>query len=170
MSTIAAISTPNAAGGIGIIRISGDDALEITEKCFRTFSGKKVKDMAGYTAAYGEITENGERIDEAVILVYRAPKSYTGENVTEICCHGGLFIMQKVLRLVLSLGAVPAEAGEFTKRAFLNGKMDLAQAESVMNVISAQGTAALNAAQNTLKGNVSRKIDSIASSLVTAAA
>lgn len=170
MSTIAAISTPNAAGGIGIIRISGDDAFSITEKCFRAFSGKKVKDMAGYTAAYGEIKENNERLDEAVIIVYKAPKSYTGEDVVEICCHGGLFIMQKVLRLVLSLGAVPAEAGEFTKRAFLNGKMDLAQAESVMNVISAQGTAALNAAQNTLKGNVSRKIDSIASSLVTAAA
>lgn len=170
MSTIAAISTPNAAGGIGIIRISGDDAILITERCFRAFSGKKLIDMSGYTAAYGEVFDADGRIDEAVVLVYRAPKSYTGENVTEICCHGGLFIMQKILRVVLSLGASPAEPGEFTKRAFLNGKMDLAQAESVMNVISAQGTAALNAAQNTLKGSVSRKIDDIASSLVTAAA
>lgn len=170
MSTIAAISTPNAAGGIGIIRLSGEDAINITEKCFRPFSGKSVSGMQGYTAAYGEVLDGAETVDEAVVLLYRAPKSYTGENVAEICCHGGLFIMQKVLRIVLSLGAVPAEPGEFTKRAFLNGKMDLAQAESVMNVISAQGSAALNAAQNTLRGNVSRKIDEIASSLVTAAA
>lgn len=170
MSTIAAISTPNAAGGIGIIRLSGENAVTIAEKCFRPFSGKPLSGMKGYTAAYGEVFDREGRIDEGVTLIYRAPKSYTGEDVAEICCHGGLYIMQKVLRTVLSLGADAAGPGEFTKRAFLNGKMDLAQAESVMSVISAQGSAALNAAQNTLKGNVSRKIDEIASSLVTAAA
>lgn len=170
MSTIAAIATPNAAGGIGIIRISGEDAITITEKCFRAYSGKKVSDMQGYTAAYGQIYDGNSPVDEAVIIVYRAPKSYTGENVCEICCHGGLYIMQKVLRLVFTLGAVPAQAGEFTKRAYLNGKMDLTQAESVMSIISATGEAALNAARNTLKGNVSKKIGDICSSLITAAA
>ncbi len=170
MSTIAAIATPNAAGGIGIIRISGEDALAITEKCFTAFSGKRVTDMKGYTASYGQIYDGDSPVDEAVVIVYRAPKSYTGENVCEICCHGGLYIMQKVLRIIFSLGASPAGAGEFTKRAYLNGKMDLAQAESVMNIISASGEAALNAARNTLKGSVSRKIGEICASLISAAA
>ena len=170
MSTIAAISTPNAAGGIGIVRLSGEEAISISEKCFRSYSGKPVREMKGYTAAYGEVFDGEGPIDEAVLLVYRAPKSYTGENVAELCCHGGLFIMQKVLRTVLALGAVPAQAGEFTRRAFVNGKMDLAQAESVMNVIAAQGSAALHAAQSTLKGSVSKKIGEIAASLVGAAA
>ena len=170
MSTIAAIATPNAAGGIGIIRISGDDSISITEKVFRAFSGKKVSAMKGYTASYGQIFENDSPVDDAVIIVYRAPKSYTGEDVCEICCHGGLYIMNKVLRLIFSLGASPASAGEFTKRAFLNGKLDLIQAESVMNIISASGEAALNAARNTLKGNVSKKIGEICSSLITSAA
>lgn len=170
MSTIAAIATPNAAGGIGIIRISGEEALTVADKCFKAYSGQKICEMKGYRASYGQIFEEDSPIDEAVVIVYRAPKSYTGENVCEICCHGGLYIMNKVLRLLFTLGAVPAEPGEFTKRAYLNGKMDLAQAESVMNIISASGDAALNAARNTLKGNVSRKIGEISSALITAAA
>ena len=170
MSTIAAIATPNAAGGIGIIRISGEDAISIADKCFSAISGKKLTEMKGYTAAYGKITEGDSPVDEAVAVIYRAPRSYTGEDVCELCCHGGLFIMNKVLRLIFSLGAVPAAPGEFTKRAFLNGKMDLAQAESVMNVISASGEAALNAARNTLQGNVSKKIGDICSSLISTAA
>lgn len=170
MSTIAAIATPNAAGGIGIIRISGEEALSVTDKCFKAYSGQSILDMKGYRASYGQIFDGDSPVDEAVVIVFRAPKSYTGENVCEICCHGGLFIMNKVLRLLFSLGAKPAQAGEFTKRAYLNGKMDLAQAESVMNIISASGDAALNAARNTLKGNVSKKIGEICSSLITAAA
>ncbi len=170
MSTIAAIATPNAAGGIGIIRISGEEAFLVAEKCFTAFSDKKITEMKGYTAAYGQISEGDSPIDEAVAVVYRAPKSYTGEDVVELCCHGGLFIMNKVLRLVFKLGACPAAPGEFTKRAFLNGKMDLAQAESVMNVISASGEAALNAARNTLRGKVSIKIGEICSSLINSAA
>lgn len=170
MSTIAAIATPNAAGGIGIIRISGEDAINIAEKCFNSFSGKKLTEMKGYTAAYGQISDGDSPVDEAVAVVFRAPKSYTGENVVELCCHGGLFIMNKVLRLVFKLGACPAAPGEFTKRAFLNGKMDLAQAESVMNVISASGEAALNAARNTLQGSISKKIGKICSSLINSAA
>ena len=170
MSTIAAISTPNAAGGIGIVRLSGEDAINIAAKCFRPVSGKDVASMKGYTAAYGTFYDENGELDDGVLLVYRAPHSYTGENTAEICCHGGLFIMQKVLRRVLELGAVSAGAGEFTKRAFLNGKMDLSQAESVMNVISAQGEQALSAARNTLKGNVSKKIGEICASLIDSAA
>ena len=170
MSTIAAIATPNAAGGIGIIRISGEDAFGITDKLFSAYSGKSVLSMKGYSAAYGKITDNGSPVDDAVVIAYKAPKSYTGEDVCEICCHGGLYIMQKVLRMVFSLGASPAGPGEFTKRAFLNGKMDLTQAESVMSIISASGEAALNAARNTLEGNISKNIDEICSSLITAAA
>lgn len=170
MSTIAAISTPNAAGGIGIVRLSGENAIEIAAKCFRPVSGKSVTSMKGYTAAYGTVSDGAEELDDGVLLVYRAPHSYTGENTAELCCHGGLFILQKVLRTVLSLGAEPAGPGEFTKRAYLNGKMDLSQAESVMNVISAQGEQALTAARNTLKGNVSKKINDVTSSLIAAAA
>lgn len=170
MSTIAAISTPNAAGGIGIVRLSGENAISIAAKCFRPLSGKDVNEMKGYTAAYGTVFDGDEELDDGVLLVYRAPHSYTGENTAEISCHGGLFIMQKVLRTVLSLGAQPAGPGEFTKRAYLNGKMDLSQAESVMNVISAQGAQALTAARNTLRGNVSKKINDITASLISAAA
>lgn len=170
MSTIAAISTPNAAGGIGIIRVSGEDAIKTAAGCFKPVSGKKVEDMKGYTACFGHIFAGDTLLDEGVLLIYRAPHSYTGENTAEICCHGGLYIMQKVLRVLFSLGAVAAQPGEFTKRAYLNGKMDLSQAESVMNVISAQGEQALTAAQNTLRGNVSKKIGEICQSLIDSAA
>ena len=170
MSTIAAIATPNAAGGIGIVRLSGENAISIAAKCFFPFSGRDVSAMKGYTAAYGAVRDGDTELDDGVLLVYRAPKSYTGENVVEICCHGGLFVLQQTLRLVLRLGAAPAGPGEFTKRAYLNGKMDLSQAEGVMNVISAQGEAALRAARGTLQGALSRRIGEITSTLVAAAA
>ncbi len=170
MTTIAAISTPNAAGGIGIVRISGENAFTVADACFRAVSKKKLFTMKGYTAAYGTVFDECGDIDDCVCIVYRAPHSFTGENTVEMCCHGGLFVMQKVLRAVLAAGATPAGPGEFTKRAFLNGKMDLAQAESVMGVISAQGTAALNASRNALDGAVSRKTESISSMLLSAAA
>lgn len=170
MSTIAAIATPNASGGIGVIRISGDDAIAVADKVFLSVSGRKLCDIKGYTALFGHIYENGSAIDECVALVFRAPKSYTGEDVVELSCHGGLFVTQKVLRTVFAAGALPAEPGEFTKRAFLNGKIDLAQAESVMNIISAHGQQALNAAANTLDGKLSEKIAGIAASLTNVAA
>ena len=170
MSTIAAIATPNASGGIGVIRISGDDAIAVADKVFRAVSGRKLCEIKGYTALFGHIYENESAIDECVALVFRAPKSYTGEDVVELSCHGGLFVTQKVLRTVFSAGALPAEPGEFTKRAFLNGKIDLAQAESVMNIISAHGQQALNAAANTLDGKLSEKIAGIAASLTNVAA
>ncbi|MBR5424767.1 MAG: tRNA uridine-5-carboxymethylaminomethyl(34) synthesis GTPase MnmE [Clostridia bacterium] len=170
MSTIAAISTPNAAGGIGMIRLSGEEAVAIADRCFRGVSGRSLSSMPGYSAAYGSYTDETGVIDDGVAIIYRAPKSYTGEDVAELCCHGGLFVTQKLLRRVLALGAVPAGPGEFTRRAFMNGKMDLSQAEGVMKVISAQGEAALQAAENTLAGNVSKKIGQVCDSLISAAA
>ena len=170
MSTIAAIATPNASGGIGVIRISGDDAIAVADKVFVSVSGKKLCEIKGYTALFGHICENGNTVDECVALVFRAPRSYTGEEVVELSCHGGLYVTQKVLRTVFAAGAVPAEPGEFTKRAFLNGKIDLAQAESIMNIISAHGQQALNAASNTLDGKLSQKIAGIAASLTNVAA
>ena len=170
MSAIAAIATPNASGGIGVIRISGDAAISIADKVFVSVSGKNLADIKGYTALFGHVYENGSIIDECVALVFRAPKSYTGEDVVELSCHGGQFVTQKVLRAVLAAGARPAQPGEFTKRAFLNGKIDLAEAESIMNIISAHGQQALNAAVNTLDGKLSGKIAEIAASLTNIAA
>ena len=170
MSTVAAISTPVAAGGIGMIRISGENAIQIAAACFRPAAGKSVAEMPGYTAAYGTFFDETDEIDDGVLIVYRAPKSYTGENVAELCCHGGLLILQKTLRRVYALGAEPAGPGEFTKRAYLNGKLDLAQAEGVMRLISAQGEQALAAARNTLKGAVSQRADAVCKTLINAAA
>ena len=170
MSAIAAIATPNASGGIGVIRISGDAAISIADKVFVSVSGKKLADIKGYTALFGHIYENETIIDECVALVFRAPKSYTGEDVVELSCHGGQFVTQKVLRAVLASGARPAQAGEFTKRAFLNGKIDLAAAESVMALIGASGKQAAAAALNTLEGSLSREIKEVAQSIVSVCA
>lgn len=166
--TVAAISTPNAAGGIGIIRVSGENAIQITEKIFTSYYGKKLTELKGYTAAYGCVSDSEGEIDDAVVIIYREPRSYTGEDVTEICCHGGLYILQRVLRAVFAAGAVAAGPGEFTKRAFLNGRIGLTEAESVMNVISAQGEASLRAARNTLSGSVAKKIETVTETLLTA--
>lgn len=164
--TIAAIATPNAPGGIGTVRISGERAVEIASKVFRPVSGKSLCELRGYSAAFGGVYDNDEKIDEAVCLVFRAPKSYTGEDVCEISCHGGLYITKRTLRAVLDAGAEPAEAGEFTKRAFLNGKIDLAGSESVMALIGASGKQAAAAALNTLDGNLSKKIRECADGII----
>lgn len=169
-STIAAIATPNAPGGIGIVRISGENALDVAAKIFKTVSGKSVAESKGYCAHFGNVYDNNERLDEAVCLVFRAPRSYTGEDVAEISCHGGLYVTKRVLRAALDAGAVPAEAGEFTKRAFLNGKLDLAAAESVMALIGASGKQAAAAALNTLEGSLSREIKEVAHSLISVCA
>lgn len=165
-STIAAISTPQASGGIGIIRISGDEAISVAQKVFKPISGKNIENMKGYQAAFGYVEHDGVKIDEAVCLVFRAPKSYTGEDVVEISCHGGLYVLQQTLRAVFASGAEPAEAGEFTKRAFLNGKMDLTEAEGVMSIISAHGEQAAKAALNTLDGALSKKISEICHGII----
>ena len=160
--TIAAISTAQGEGGIGVIRISGEQAVAIGDKVFCGVNGKKLSSMKGYTAAFGKIVnQNNEEVDEAVALVFKAPHSYTGEDVVELSCHGGVFITQQVLRAVFEAGAVPAHAGEFTKRAFLNGKIDLTQAEGVAALISAQGQEAARASFNLLQGSLSNKISSV---------
>ncbi len=170
MSTIAAISTGQAAGGIGIVRISGEKALFVADRIFKTVSGIKLEKLSGYKAAFGKVLFDGKCVDEAVALVFKAPKSYTGEDVVEISCHGGLLVTKQVLRAALANGAVPAEPGEFTKRAFLNGKMDLTRAESVMNIISAKSEQAKSAALNTLDGALFKKISEISLSLKRTAA
>lgn len=159
--TIAAISTGLAPGGIGIVRVSGSQAREIADRVFRGISGKKIADMKGYTAQLGGVFSGDEKLDDAVALVFAAPKSYTGEDVVELSCHGGLYVTKRVLREVLQAGASPAEPGEFTRRAFLNGKMDLAQAEAVMGLIGAQGEQSARSAEAGNEGLLSKKINTV---------
>ncbi len=168
--TVAAVSTPLSAGGIGVIRISGDDAITVADRAFRATSGKPLTKMKGYTAAHGKVVLEGEAVDECIALVFRAPRSYTGENVVEISCHGGIYITNRVLHAVLKAGASPAGPGEFTKRAFLNGKMDLSEAEAVMSMISAQGEQGAKAAMTALDGALSRKMRELCSTLVSLSA
>ncbi|MCH5194762.1 MAG: tRNA uridine-5-carboxymethylaminomethyl(34) synthesis GTPase MnmE [Oscillospiraceae bacterium] len=167
MATIAAISTPRASGGISVIRISGENALSAADKIFTPLSDKKKpSEMEGYTCAYGKIGDGDTVLDDGVLTVFRAPRSYTGEDVVEISCHGGIFVTEQVLRLILSKGAVPAEPGEFTKRAFLNGKMSLTQAEAVMDVISAGGRAELRHAAALRDGALFRSIKSVSDGIL----
>lgn len=166
-STIAAISTAQGEGGIGVIRVSGDGAIEIADKVFKNINNKKIKDMKGYTAAFGSIVFEGEKLDEAVALVFRAPHSYTGEDVVELSCHGGMYITKQVLRAVLEAGAVPAEAGEFTKRAFLNGKLDLTEAEAVIDIISAKSKSAARSAICVKEGALRKKITEVKDDLLS---
>ena len=137
LSTIAAISTPAGKGGISIVRISGPDALETASKVFRPKNGRDISSMKGYTAACGTVhTAEGELIDQCVLLCFRAPRSYTGEDAAELQCHGGEAGIQAVLRAVLDCGAEPADRGEFTRRAFLNGRISLTEAEAGMEIVN----------------------------------
>lgn len=166
MKTIAAISTAAAPGGIGIIRISGPEARAVGDRVFRAASGESLMQAAGYTCRFGYvIDESGARLDECIATVFASPKSFTGEDVVELSCHGGLFILKTALQAVLAAGASPTAPGEFTRRAFLNGKMDLAQAEAVMELISAQGREAMKAAQAGHGGALSRRIAAIRADL-----
>ncbi|PIP19681.1 MAG: tRNA uridine-5-carboxymethylaminomethyl(34) synthesis GTPase MnmE [Candidatus Omnitrophica bacterium CG08_land_8_20_14_0_20_41_16] len=187
--TIAAISTPVGGGGIGIVRLSGKDALKIAEKIFVAKDGKKASDFKTYTTHYGwiinsfsssrvlefnksnprtkELTNSRtEVIDEVILTVMRAPKSYTKEDIVEINCHGGIVALRRVLDLVLENGSRLAEPGEFTKRAFLNGRIDLAQAEAVLDIIQAKTDFALKIGTEQLKGALSQRINVIRGSLL----
>lgn len=168
--TVAAIATPLGDGGIGVIRISGADAIEIADKCFKAFSGVKLSALGGYEAAYGQIFDGDEVLDDGVALVFKAPKSYTGEDVVELSVHGGRLILKSVLRTVLKCGALPAPAGEFTKRAFLNGKLDLTKAESIMGLISANNDSALKIARSAKDGRIAKTIQKITDMLLETAA
>ena len=164
--TIAAVSTPAGEGGIAVIRISGKDAVSIAEKSFRSFSGKPLSSLKGYSALYGEIVDGENVIDDAVALVFLAPKSFTGENTVELSVHGGKIAARDTLRTVLKNGAYIAGPGEFTKRAFLNGKLDLAKAESIMEIISAKNETALRISRMVKEGKVSEKIEEIIAELL----
>ncbi len=159
METIAAMATAGFGGGIGIIRISGEEAFAVADRLFRPKNGtKRVAEMPSHTVHYGYIYDEEEIIDEVLLLVMRGPKTYTCEDVVEIDCHGGSLVMQRILQRVFQCGARPAEPGEFTKRAFLNGRMDLSQAESVIDVINAKSALALKSSVQQLKGSVAEKI------------
>lgn len=163
--TIAAAATPLGESSVGVIRISGDDAIAVADRVFFAFSGKKLSSLKGYTAAYGEIKSGEKVLDDAVALVFRAPKSYTGEDVVEISVHGGRLIIRDILRLIYENGASAAQPGEFTKRAFLNGKTDLTKAESIMGLISAKSEAELKMSRAAHTGAVSEKIEGIENAL-----
>ena len=168
--TIAAVSTPSGEGGIGIVRISGELAISVADKVFKSFDGRTLAEINGYSALYGAAYDNVGKIDEVVALKFAGPKSYTGEDVIELSCHGGSFVVKRLLRAVFAAGAVPAEAGEFTKRAFLNGKLDLSRAESVANIISASGEQALHFAVKGKDGAIFKAISAIKDSLLHSAA
>lgn len=156
--TIAAIATAMTPSGIGIIRISGDEAVSITDRIFEAAGKKKLKDLPSHTIHYGHIKNGEDVIDEVMILLMRAPKSYTREDTVEIDCHGGVYVMKRILETVIKYGARPAEPGEFTKRAFLNGRIDLSQAESVIDVIHAKNEFALKSSMNQLSGALSDEV------------
>lgn len=168
--TIAAIST-GFGGGIGIVRLSGPRAREIAAEIFRPADPrKKVLELPGYSCTLGSVLDGEKKLDEALLLLFRAPRSYTGEDMAELSCHGGRFVLERVLALTVLHGAAPAGPGEFTQRAFLAGKMDLTQAESVADIIAAQSEQALRAAMDMKDGVLQREIAGVSGSLTALAA
>lgn len=168
--TVVAVSTAAARGAIAVVRLTGPDAVCIADQVFRPLSGKPLVSLKGYSAAYGEILSEGAVIDDGVATVFWAPKSYTGENMAEISCHGNPLLASLLLESCVKAGALPAGAGEFTKRAFLNGKMDLTRAEAVAELISAQGRGAARLALGKRSGALEQKIDVITATLTNLAA
>lgn len=163
MDTIAAISTALGAGAISIVRLSGDEAIDIVNKCF---VGKDLNKVESHTITYGHIIEDGKTIDEVLVSVFKAPKTYTRENVVEINCHGGMYVTNRILEIMLNNGARIAESGEFTKRAFLNGRIDLTRAEAVMDVINSQTESALALANGGLRGDVYNMVQGLRKELI----
>ena len=165
--TIAAVATAMTASGIGIIRISGPDSRAITGKIYRSKGGKKrIEEVPTHTINYGFIWDGEEMIDEVLVMVMDGPRSYTGEDTVEIDCHGGVLAMKRVLETVVKYGARPAEPGEFTKRAFLNGRIDLSQAEAVIDVINAKNEYALKSSVSQLRGAVQKVIREIREQII----
>ena len=165
--TIAAIATAMSNSGIGIVRISGDEALEVADRIFVSKKGnKKVSEMASHTIHYGYVKDGEEIVDEVMLLIMKAPNSYTTEDTIEIDCHGGVLVMQKILETVLKYGARAAEPGEFTKRAFLNGRIDLSQAESIIDIINAKNDFALQSSVSQLRGSVLEKIKDLRATII----
>ncbi|OSZ82667.1 tRNA uridine-5-carboxymethylaminomethyl(34) synthesis GTPase MnmE [Chitinophagaceae bacterium IBVUCB1] len=161
--TIVALATPAGIGAIGVIRLSGSKAIEITDKIFK---GKKLANQASHTLHFGKIMQGDKVLDEAVVSLYKAPKSYTGEDVVEISGHGSQYILEQIINLCIANGAHMAKAGEFTQRAFLNGKLDLAQAEAVADLIASQSGAAQQAAMHNLRGGFSEELKQMREQLI----
>ncbi len=164
--TIAAISTAMSNSGIGIVRMSGKDAVAIADKVYQGKKNKKLSEQASHTIHYGYIKDGDQTIDEVLVMLMRGPHSYTGEDTVEINCHGGVYVVKRTLELLLKNGARPAEPGEFTKRAFLNGRLDLSQAEAVGDLIMSQNEYALQSSVSQLKGNIKEKISKIRSQII----
>jgi len=158
-TTIVALATPPGMGGIAVVRLSGPESYEVCEKVFRPQNPqKKVADAKGYTALFGHFIAGGKCLDEGVVLFFRAPHSYTGEDSVELNCHGGMVIAQSLIEACIEAGAEPAGPGEYTKRAFLNGRIGLTQAEAVMDVIGAAGRQGAALAQQALSGALAEKM------------
>ena len=165
--TIAAVATAMSPSGIGIIRLSGDESLEIIDKIYRSkMNKKKISECKSHTIHYGYIYDGDELIDEVMVLLMKAPNTYTKEDTIEIDCHGGVFVMKRILETVIKYGARPAEPGEFTKRAFLNGRIDLTQAESVIDVINSKNAFALKSSLSQLKGSVLTDVKKIRANIL----
>ena len=169
-TTIAAIATPLAVGGVGMVRISGPNAYDVAKAVFDPISKKDIAKQKGYTALFGHVMADGKMIDEAVALFYRAPKSFTGEDVVEITCHGGVYLVRELLRACLDNGAVMAGPGEFSKRAFLNGKLDLTRAEATVDLINARTGQSAAAALSVMDGHLYKTIVDIRNVLMDLAA
>lgn len=168
--TISAISTPRGEGGIGIVRMSGDEAILILGKIFRPISGKKVEDLKNFSINYGHIYDGDTLVDEVMVSIMKGPKTYTKEDIVEINCHGGYLITEKTLELVLKKGARIAEQGEFTRRAFLNGRLDLTQAEAVMDLIHGKTDTSISLSLNQLRGDLKDQIANLKLLLLNVAA
>ena len=164
--TIAAISTAMNNSGIGIVRMSGSESFRILEKIFKPAKKKNIKDISSHTIHYGNIMDGDKAVDEVLVMIMKAPHTYTREDTVEIDCHGGMYVLKKTLELLIKNGARTAEPGEFTKRAFLNGRIDLSQAEAVIDIINAQNDFALKSALSQLKGSVSEKIRQMRAALL----
>ena len=165
-STIAAISTAMSNSGIGIVRMSGPEAFQIADRVYKGKKEKKLCDQKSHTIHYGYIVDGEQVIDEVLVMLMRGPHSYTGEDTVEINCHGGVYVVKRILEVLIKNGARPAEPGEYTKRAFLNGRLDLSQAEAVMDVIQAKNSMALKSSVEQLKGSVQRAVKEIRSRLL----
>lgn len=166
-TTIAAVATAMNASGIGIIRISGEESMDVIYRIYRSKGGKKnIKNVASHTIHYGYIYDGEDIVDEVLVMIMKAPRTFTGEDTVEIDCHGGIYAMNRVLETVLKNGARIAEPGEFTKRAFLNGRLDLSQAEAVIDVINAKNEYALKSSMKQLKGSVMEAIREIRSQII----
>ena len=165
-TTIAAISTAMSNSGIGIVRMTGPESFEIADRIYKGKKEKKLCDQKSHTIHYGYITDGDETIDEVLVMLMRGPHSYTGEDTVEINCHGGVYVVKRILETLIKYGARPAEPGEFTKRAFLNGRLDLSQAEAVGDLITSKNEYALQSSISQLKGNVKNEINDIRKKII----